>query len=508
MRSNRLLLFSLLCISSPYLSTIQAQATKRDGGTLSAGKLRSLGEEALMSRKYSDAISYYTQACQLEPQNAVNFYKLFRVHSRMKKTEEALKDLNNAVDLDPENKEYRKHRASLLVSVGQCDQATLDYDILGDFVDGNTAQKAYRCAHYIKLATDAYLKEEWKEATSHLNYAIADADQDLDLVYMKAQCSYNARDFYTTVADTGKVLKQNSGNLDAYQLRGMAYFYLNEHEMAINHFREALKLDPEHKGCKEGHKKVKSINKKNKRGDDAKDKGDYESAIKYWREAIGIDTKHILFIKQIMKKITNSYTSLSMHKEAVSEAKKMLKMYGEKDFESVINLGDAQLGADLFDDCVRTYRQAAENAVTDEEKKEANEKVRQAEIALKQSKEKNYYKILGVSRTASTKEIKSAYKALARKWHPDKNPDNVEEAEKMFQDIGEAHEVLSDDEKRGKYDRGEDVFENQGGGGRPRGGFQHFQHGGFPGGGFPGGGFPGGGGGRGGGGGGFRFHFG
>lgn len=73
----------------------------------------------------------------------------------------------------------------------------------------------------------------------------------------------------------------------------------------------------------------------------------------------------------------------------------------------------------------------------------------------------------------------------------------------MFQDIGEAHEVLSDDEKRGKYDRGEDVFENQGGGGRPRG--QHFQHGGFPGGGFPGGGFPGGGGGRGGG---FRFHFG
>jgi DnaJ-class molecular chaperone len=50
-------------------------------------------------------------------------------------------------------------------------------------------------------------------------------------------------------------------------------------------------------------------------------------------------------------------------------------------------------------------------------------------------------------------------------YHPDKNTDNKEEAEKMFQDIGEAYEVLSDEELKAKYDRGEAVFENQGGGG-------------------------------------------
>jgi DnaJ family protein C protein 3 len=47
--------------------------------------------------------------------------------------------------------------------------------------------------------------------------------------------------------------------------------------------------------------------------------------------------------------------------------------------------------------------------------------------------------------------------------HPDKNTDNKDEAEKMFQDIGEAYEVLSDEELRAKYDRGEAVFDNQGG---------------------------------------------
>ena len=76
--------------------------------------------------------------------------------------------------------------------------------------------------------------------------------------------------------------------------------------------------------------------------------------------------------------------------------------------------------------------------------------------------------------------------------HPDKNADNKEEAEKRFQDIGEAYEVLSDKELKAKYDRGEAVFENQGGGGHHTNANQffrqHFQHGGGGGGGHRGGG--------------------
>ena len=114
---------------------------------------------------------------------------------------------------------------------------------------------------------------------------------------------------------------------------------------------------------------------------------------------------------------------------------------------------------------------------------ECRERLRKAEIALKQSKEKNYYKILGVSRSADKKTIKKAYRELALKWHPDK-ADDKEKAEKMFQDISEAYEVLSDEDLRGKYDRGEEVFENQGNGGRQHHGFpeqmfrHHFQGGG------------------------------
>ena len=65
---------------------------------------------------------------------------------------------------------------------------------------------------------------------------------------------------------------------------------------------------------------------------------------------------------------------------------------------------------------------------------------------------KDYYAILGVSKTAAEKDIKSAYRKLARKWHPDANPENTKAAEEKFKDISEAYEVLGDSEKRKKYD--------------------------------------------------------
>ena len=107
-----------------------------------------------------------------------------------------------------------------------------------------------------------------------------------------------------------------------------------------------------------------------------------------------------------------------------------------------------------------------------------------AEAALKQSKSKDYYKILGVPRSADEGTIKRAYRKLALEWHPDKVDEALKEAAaKKFQDIGEAYEVLSTPDTKAKYDRGEDVT-----GQNPQQGQQH--HHGHPfGGGFPGG-FP------------------
>ena len=105
--------------------------------------------------------------------------------------------------------------------------------------------------------------------------------------------------------------------------------------------------------------------------------------------------------------------------------------------------------------------------------------------------EKDFYKILGVSKDVPDAELKKVYRKLAKEFHPDRNPGNAQ-AEAKFKDISEAYDVLSDPAQRKEYD----AVRAMGGGARfqaggPGGGFEDVFSNLFGGGGFPGGGFPG-----------------
>ncbi len=81
------------------------------------------------------------------------------------------------------------------------------------------------------------------------------------------------------------------------------------------------------------------------------------------------------------------------------------------------------------------------------------------------STKRDYYEVLGISRDAQDADIKRAYRNLAKKYHPDANPNN-KEAEAKFKEVTEAYEVLSDEQKRSAYDRfGHSAFDQSGGGG-------------------------------------------
>jgi len=416
--------------STATITTAQGAAGSRDDiDTWSPGKLRSRGEEAFSLRQFDEALRLYSKATQVEPENGTNYYKLFRVHNRMKKYSSALSDIEKALELDPTNSDWRMQKAKLLKSLGQCDRSVFEYKQIMD--NDSTPPKnleeqmkeAAQCDMTIKRAQEALMNEDYEEAAHYFQAALKYVDgQATDLLLQKATATLQTEDYYSVISDTGLILKSYPKHLEAYKLRGMAYFWLNEHEAAIKHFREGLKLDPEHKGCKEGHKLVKKIDKKKKKGDVAFEAKNYEEAIGHYEEAIAIEPEHQNFIRPTLFLIIQAYSRNKQHDEAIKLAREIVDEDDEA-LDALWALGDALTDAEKFDEALRIFRDALEAAPDGdhEDTQKARKKVKEAEVALKQSKEKNYYKILGLPRTATTKDIKKAYRALALEWHPDKN---------------------------------------------------------------------------------------
>lgn len=342
--------------------------------------------------------------------------------------------------------------------------------------DLSSETDASSCTKSLRDADQHYARKLWPQAREHYSNAIKYAEHATSMLLKRAHCNFHLEEYYDTIADTGKILKLESDNLEALELRGGAYYLLGEIETAMNHYRKGLKYDPEHRGCKEGYRLIKKITTFTQKAEKANAAKDYPTAIKNLMNLAAVDIKHKTIAPKAYLDLSEAYKNNNQLDEAREAALSCISMYGGNSLAYRL-LGQIHMLKDEFEEAGHKFRQASELSPNDNV---LREELKTAEVALKRSKEKDYYKILGVSRRADSKAIKKAYRELALKWHPDKHQEAEKEAaEKQFQLVAESYEVLSDDEKRRKYDRGEDVFAQGGGGqqGHPFAG-HHFQHGG------------------------------
>ncbi|KAL3531925.1 hypothetical protein ACH5RR_005446 [Cinchona calisaya] len=415
---------------------------------------------------------------------------------KVKKYTEALDDLKAAIDADPALSEAYWHQASILRQLCRYEDSEKSYKKFlelkpGDSVAEKELSQLSQAQSALHSALNLFDSGDFTKALEYTDKVVLVFSPACSKAkILKVRLLIATKDYSGAISETGFLLKEDDGNLEALLLRGRAYYYLADHDVATRHYQMGLRLDPEHGELKKAYFGLKNLLKKTKSADDNAGKGKLRVAVEEYRAALAMDPNHSAHNVHLHLGLCKVLVKLGRGNDAVTSCSDALEIDGEL-IEALVQRGEAKLLKEEWEGAVADLKSAAEKSPQDMNIREV---LMRAEKSLKLSQRKDWYKILGISKTASMSEIKKAYKKLALQWHPDKNVDNREEAEAKFREIAAAYEILGDEEKRTRYDRGEDIDDmgsGMGGGGfNPFGGggqqFTFHFDGGFPGGGFGG----------------------
>lgn len=439
----------------------------------------SLGMNLLARGAYSDALSHFHAAVDADPSNYMSYYKRATVYLAMSRSRPALSDLDTVLKKKPDFLKARHQRGGVLLKMGRLDEAHIDLENVVRKEPGNEdAQRQYAMVNTLKERIEEvrdYINwNNYEPAIELLNDLLEYIPWDPSLRELRSECYLGLGNVIHAISDIRTVTKLTSDNTAAYFKLANLHYQIGEADESLAEIRECLKLDPEHKDCYPLYKKLKKVAKFLTAAKDSRERQEWDECVSSAQKVLkneptveGIRFHAYDRLCHCQKEAGNAVES----RKACSDAIKI-----EDEPRLYCDRAEAYLLEDMFEEALRDFRTALEK---DEGFARAKEGMAKAQKLQKQAGKRDYYKILGVKRSATKKEISKAYKKLALEWHPDKFQDEEEKkvAEKKFMDIASAKEVLSDPEMRQKYDAGEDPLDPESGGGdhpfRQNGGF-HF----------------------------------
>ncbi|XP_014382449.1 dnaJ homolog subfamily C member 3-like [Alligator sinensis] len=388
----------------------------------------------------------------------------------MGKFRAALPDLSKAIELKPDFLAARLQRGNILLKQGHTQEARQDFEaVLRNDPGHKEAESQLARATELEVsmqeAQAAYRRKDYAGAIGILGHAIEISPWDPEAKELRAECHLHLGDPTKAILDLKPTTKLRSDNRAAFLKLSRLYYRLGEHEEALAQVRECLKLDQDDKACFSHYKQVKKLSKQLESAEEHVTAQRYEDAIEKYKAAMKTEPSVEVYTTKAKVRICHCLSKSKRPREAID----MCTEAHQRDPRNVFVLRDraeAYILNEEFEKAVDDYQEAKEFDVENEELKEGLER---AQKLLKQSKKRDYYKILGIRRNANKQEIIKAYRKLAQQWHPDnfQSDEEKKEAEKKFIDIAAAKEVLTDPEMRQKFDSGEDPLdpENQQGGG-------------------------------------------
>uniref|UniRef100_A0A8C7NLQ3 DnaJ (Hsp40) homolog, subfamily C, member 7 n=1 Tax=Oncorhynchus mykiss TaxID=8022 RepID=A0A8C7NLQ3_ONCMY len=206
---------------------------------------------------------------------------------------------------------------------------------------------------------------------------------------------------------------------------------------------------------------AKALKAKKEDGNKAFKDGNYDAAYELYSEALTIDPNNIKTNAKLFCNRGTVGSKLKKIDQAIEDCTKAVKL-DETYIKAYLRRAQCYMDKEEYDEAVRDY----EKVYQTEKTKEHKHLLKNAQLELKKSKRKDYYKVLGVDKNATEDEIKKAYRKRALMHHPDRHSsasaEVQKEEEKKFKEVGEAFTVLSDPKKKSRYDSGHDMEDDTG----------------------------------------------
>ncbi|CAJ0950857.1 unnamed protein product [Ranitomeya imitator] len=331
----------------------------------------------------------------------------------------------------------------------------------------------------LALSTVADIKCSGRDLALDQGKVVFCMDRALDLApachrfkILKAECLALLGRYPDAQSVASDILRMDSTNADALYVRGLCLYYEDCIEKAVQFFVQALKMFPDHQKARLACRNAKALKAKKEEGNQAFKEGNYEMAYRLYSEALSIDPNNIKTNAKLYCNRGTVNAKLKKLDEAIDDCTNAIKL-DETYIKAYLRRAQCYTDTEQYEEAVRDY----EKVYQTENTKEHKQFLKNAQLELKKSKRKDYYKILGVDKSASEDEIKKAYRKRALMHHPDLylhffcffflfrqtqwcSDRSSEGGGEKFKEVGEAFTILSDPKKKARYDSGQDLEED------------------------------------------------
>lgn len=467
-----------------------------------AEKAKEDGNSLFKAKEYTQSLSHYTKAIAIYPTEPTYLTNRAASYIGLKQFRLALKDCQSALDLQsPQNTSPSSPSSSqtpppstttrikTLLRLGRCQLAlgnsaaahtTLRTVLSHTSQDDKSSATSVGAADlkkkilllesHLRTLDAARAKRDWTHARLALDRCFEACEARGEEVPVDWRCwvvqiEIGRRKWDAAAGSANEALRLHPTSPDVLAVRGLVLFLTGKLPQALQHFASVLRLDPDHNSARNLRVRVKEVEKFKEEGNVAFKAGKFSEAVGLYNsalESIGEKDEEGGGGQIRATLLSNRATTLlkmDRHEDSFSSIEASLSLFPSS-FKALRTRARLHLHFERFDSAIADFRSAIEHVSgdsdvggggTEADVRALRSELKKAEAALKRSKSKDYYKILGVARDCTDGEIKKAYRRESLKHHPDKGGD-----EEKFKLVAEAHAVLSDPRRRERYDLGDD----------------------------------------------------